>query len=255
MCEDQRRPHEYGVAIRQDGREPCSNGPTGPCTFQFAESLASIMMRNGTSFQRLVRSRRSVRAYSERPVERQKILTCIEAARLAPSAENIQPWRFVVIDDPHVKEEFRKAAFSGIYSPSRFAAKAPVIVVILGKKDLLANVIGRQIQGTAWYLIDIGIAGEHIVLQAQELGLSTCWIGWFHAKKVRTFLHIPATYKAIALIAMGYSAERPLSLQKRKPIEKIFSFNRFGRGEKERVGTIHKKSSDLDCLPQKSIQA
>lgn len=165
----------------------------------------------------------------DRPVEREKILTCIEAARLAPSAENVQPWRFIVVDDPELKEGFGKAAFSGIYSPSRFASKAPVIIVVLARKDILANVIGKQIQGTAWHLIDIGIAGEHMVLQAQELGLGTCWIGWFNAKKVRTFLHIPPRYKVVVLITMGYYAERSLPAQKRKPLEKIVSFNCFKR--------------------------
>ena len=184
-------------------------------------------MKESTFLQNLIRSRRSIRHYLDRPVEREQILTCIEAARLAPSAENIQPWRFIIIDDPKIKEGFGKAVFSGIYSPSRFAAKAPVIIVVLAKKDLLAHVIGKQIQGTSWYLIDIGIAGEHLVLQAQELGLSTCWIGWFNAKRARSFLHVPVTYRVVVLIAMGHSAVHTLSAQKRKSLEKVAWFNGF----------------------------
>ena len=183
-----------------------------------------------TPFQRLIRNRKSVRNFLDKPVEREKVLTCIEAARLAPSAENVQPWRFIVIDDPHLKEELGKAAFSGIYYPTRFAAKAPLLVVVLAKKDLLANVIGKQIQGTSWYLIDIGIAGEHIVLQAQELGLGTCWIGWFNAKKTGTLLHIPPRYKVVVLIAMGYYAEHTSPQKKRKTIDDIVSFNGFKNG-------------------------
>ena len=163
----------------------------------------------------------------DKTVEREIILTCIEAARLAPSAENVQPWRFIVVDDPHLKQKFGKAVFSGIYRPSRFAAKAPSLIVVAAKKDLLANVIGKHIQGTSWYLIDIGIAGEHIVLQAQELGLGTCWIGWFNAKKARTVLHIPPRYKVIILIAVGYSAQPPAAVTKRKRLEDIVSFNAF----------------------------
>ena len=188
-------------------------------------------MKGSTPLQNLIQSRRSIRNYLNRPIEREQILTCIEAARLAPSAENVQPWRFIIIDDPKIKEGFCKAVFSGIYSPSRFAVKAPVMIAVLAKKDLLANTIGKQIQGTYWYLIDIGIAGEHLVLQAQELGLSTCWIGWFNAKKARSFLHIPATYKVVVLIAMGYSAIHTLPVQKRKPLAKITWFNEF-KGEK-----------------------
>ena len=90
--------------------------------------------------------------------------------------------------------------------------------------------IGKQIQGTSWYLIDVGIAGEHIVLQAQELGLGTCWIGWFNAKKVRTFLHIPPRYKVVVLIAMGYYAEKPSTPKKRMALDDIVSFNDFRKG-------------------------
>lgn len=187
-------------------------------------------MNRSTFLLKLIQNRRSVRAYLDKPVERKKILTCIEAARLAPSAENVQPWRFIVIDDPEVKEEFSQAAFSGIYFPSRFAAKAPVIIAVLAKKDLLANVIGKQFQGTSWYLIDIGIAGEHLVLQAQELGLSTCWIGWFNAKKARSCLRVVPPYNVVILIAMGYSTGQSLSAQKRSPLEKIVWFNKF-KGE------------------------
>jgi nitroreductase len=94
----------------------------------------------------------------------------------------------------------------------------------------VANVIGRRIQGTSWYLIDIGIAGEHIVLQAQELGLSTCWIGWFDAKKAASFLGVPPTYRVIILICIGYTEGQVVSTQKRKPLEDILRFNGF-KGE------------------------
>lgn len=190
-------------------------------------------MDNVTPLQKLIQNRRSTRSFLDKPVEREKVLACIEAARLAPSAENVQPWRFVVVDDPQLKAELGKAAFSGIYTPSRFAARAPVLIAVLGKKDLLANVIGKQIQGTSWYLIDIGIAGEHIVLQAQELGLGTCWIGWFNAKKVRTFLEIPSRYKVVILIAMGYYSEQAPTAKKRKALEDIVSFNGFKKEDED----------------------
>jgi len=156
------------------------------------------------TFSELIQSRRSIRKYQDKPVEREKILQCIDAARLAPSAENVQPWRFIILDDPGIIKQFSTHAFSGIYSPSRFATKAPVIIVILAKLDILANRIAKQIQDIHFYFIDIGIAGEHLVLQAQELGLGTCWIGWFNPRKVRKFLKIPRTHKIISLISMGY---------------------------------------------------
>jgi nitroreductase len=179
------------------------------------------------SFLQLVQSRRSARKYLDKPVEREKILQCIEAARLAPSAENVQPWRFIIIDDPILKNEFSTHAFSGIYSPTRFAAKAPVIIVMLAKLDILANRIGKQIQGINFYLIDSGIAGEHLVLQAQELGLGTCWIGWFNVKKVQKILKIPWHYKIVSLISMGYPEELKTREQKRSALPDIAWFNGF----------------------------
>ncbi|HDZ26098.1 hypothetical protein LCGC14_1405240 [marine sediment metagenome] len=178
-------------------------------------------------FQQLVEGRRSIRRYLEKPVEREKILTCIEAARLAPSADNVQPWRFLIIDDPDLKARFAKEVFSGIYFITKFAAKAPVIIVILAKLDIIANRIGKQIQNIQYYYIDSGIAGEHIVLQAEELGLGTCWIGWFNPRKTRKFLKIPRKYKIVSLMAMGYYEKKPSGEKKRKKLEEIAWFNKI----------------------------
>ena len=188
---------------------------------------------NGTgtpSLLTLIRSRHSVRRYADRPIEREKILQCIEAARWAPSAQNVQPWRFIVLDDPPTKDRFCVQVFSGIYRPIRFVQRAPALVVLLAKIDLFANRIGRRLQGTPYYLIDIGIAGEHFVLQATELGIGTCWIGWFDARAAQEALRLPGNYKAVVLIAMGYPAKIPPSQsRKRKPIEEVLFFNGFPR--------------------------
>ena len=179
------------------------------------------------TFQQLVKARRSIRRYLEKPVERKKILACIEAARLAPSAENVQPWRFLIIDDPDLIAQLAKEAFSGIYFVTKFAAKAPVIIVILARLDIIANRIGKQIQNIHYYYIDSGIAGEHIVLQAEELGLGTCWIGWFNTRKARRFLKIPRKYKIVSLMAMGYYEKKPSREKKRRKLEEIAWFNKI----------------------------
>jgi len=178
-------------------------------------------------FQQLVQNRRSIRKYLDKPVEREKILTCIEAARLAPSADNVQPWRFLVIDDPKLKDRLTAEVFSGIYSISSFAGKAPVIIVVLARLDIIANRIGKQIQNIHYYLIDIGIAGEHLVLQAQELGLGTCWIGWFNIRRARKILKIPRRYKIVSMMTMGYYEKKPSRERKRKPLEDIAWFNKI----------------------------
>jgi len=184
------------------------------------------MSRNAFSILPVIEKRYSLRAFADRPVEREKILTCIEAARLAPSAENSQPWRFVVLDDPELKKAFGEAVFSGVYRMTRFALSAPVLIVILAKLDIVANRIGRWIQGTQYYLLDIGIAGEHLVLQAQALGLGTCWIGWFDAKKALQFLRLSKGLRPCAILAMGYPKfpERMPS-RKRKKLDEILIWN------------------------------
>lgn len=178
-------------------------------------------------FQQLVESRRSIRRYLDKPVGRNEILTCIEAARLAPSAHNVQPWRFLIIDDPEIKARLAQEVFSGIYSISKFAAKAPVLIMILARLDIIANRIGKQIQNIHFYSLDIGIAGEHIVLQAQELGLGTCWIGWFNIRKARRILKIPRKYKIVSMLSMGYYEKRPSREKKRRTLKEIVWFNQI----------------------------
>jgi nitroreductase len=180
-----------------------------------------------TPLQKLIRRRRSIRRYLPTPVEKEKLRTCLEAARVAPSAHNAQSWRFLVVDDPEIKARFAATAFSGIYKMTRFAAQAPVLVLVLAELDFLANRLGRQMQGVNFYLLDLGIAGEHFVLQAEELGLSTCWIGWFNIRRTRKFFKIPRKFKIVALFALGYAASRPPREGVRKPFEEIVRFNTF----------------------------
>jgi nitroreductase len=182
-------------------------------------------MANSGLFGALVQKRRSIRKYIDRPVEREKIMKCIEAARLAPSAENAQPWRFVVLDDPALRERVGKEAFSGIYFPTKFALNAPVLVVVLAKLGLLADRIAAHLQKCQFYLIDIGCAVEHFALQAAELDLGTCWIGWFNGKKVKQALKIPDRYHVVAMLAMGYTDGWPERERSRKAIEEIAWFN------------------------------
>jgi nitroreductase len=184
-------------------------------------------MTDETPLQKIIHQRRSIRRYLPQPVEPEKVLTCLRAAQAAPSSQNSQPWRFVVIDDPVLKKRFADAAFTGIYVSTRFAEAAPVFILILARIDLVAGRLGRQIQGVPYNLLDIGIAGEHIVLQAEELGLKTCWIGWFDVRKARRLLKIPRKYKVVAMLSLGYSDKRPPCDPSRKPLEEIAWFNRI----------------------------
>jgi len=179
-------------------------------------------------FRRLIEGRESIRRYSDRPVEREVLLQCLEAARLAPSAENAQPWRFLVIDDAEVRERFSAGAFSGIYSVSKFAARAPVLILMLARLNVITHRIGRQVQNIHFHYIDIGIAGQQLVLQAEEMGVGSCWIGWFNVKRARRFFDIPSKYKIISMLALGYYEKKPSRDRKRKPLDELAWFNRLG---------------------------
>jgi len=176
----------------------------------------------------LIKHRKSVRDFLDRPVEREKIMMCLEAARLAPSACNSQPWKFIVVDDRQLKNKLCDVAFSGIYSINSFCKMAPVIVVVISEKSKFLARVGGMFRGTKYYLIDIGIAGEHFILQAEDLGLGTCWIGWFNERAVKSILNIPQPKKIDILIALGYYDREKLGSEHgREPMDKIASFNSY----------------------------
>ncbi|MFC1916035.1 nitroreductase family protein [Chloroflexota bacterium] len=176
----------------------------------------------------LIKQRKSVRNFLDRPVERKKVMACLEAARLAPSACNSQPWKFIVVDDRQLKNKLCRAAFSGIYSINAFCKKAPVIIVVISEKSKFIARIGELFRKTKYYLIDIGIACEHFVLQAEDLGLGTCWIGWFNEEATKSILNIPYRKKIDILIALGYYDKEKLgSEHNRDPLDEIASFNSY----------------------------
>jgi nitroreductase len=185
--------------------------------------------RGRTPFQTILAGRRSIRRFLPTPVEPEKLRACLEAARIAPSAHNVQPWRFIVVDDPALKDRLAAAAFSGIYGVSKFAARAPVLLALLARPGKAVVRLGSMIQGVPYYLLDIGIAGEHVVLQAEELGLASCWMGWFDYRKARKALAIPRTFKLVALMPLGYAEKRPQREPPRRAFEAIVSFNRAPR--------------------------
>lgn len=173
----------------------------------------------------LFQRRRSVRRYAPRAVEREKIERCLEAARLAPSACNSQPWRFVAVVTPALRERLAEAAFSGAYRMNRFAAEAPVLVAMIREKSIYAARLGGTLRGVPYSLIDIGIAGEHLALQAEEEGLGCCWLGWFNERAVRRVLDLPKRTQIDILFSLGYAREdEPAREKQRKPTGDICEF-------------------------------
>lgn len=136
----------------------------------------------------------------------------LEAARLAPSACNKQPWRFaVVIDEAARRRLIGEAFLTGI--PMKWAANAGAIIALGMEKSTITHKIAPKISGVDYPLLDLGIAGEHLVLQAEELGLGTCWIGWIKPKAVRRIVGWPRMIEPAALITVG----RPTGDRKTRP--------------------------------------
>jgi len=162
-----------------------------------------------------IRKRYSCRAYQEKSIEREKLDSIFEAARLAPSAKNTQDWRFVVVTDSQTKRRVAQTT----NRPEVFE-KAGAIIAACSNSDEVMRC------GQAIGPIDVAIALEHICLQATELGLGTCWIGSFYPEKVRQILGIPDDIVIIELMAVGYPADsRPQP--KRETIEKIVCYEKW----------------------------
>ncbi|MDD5687730.1 MAG: nitroreductase family protein [Elusimicrobia bacterium] len=173
------------------------------------------------NFLELVKKRQSVRKYSTRPVAREIIDRCLEAAQLAPSACNSQPWSFIVIENEETRKKVADAAFSGIYSSNSFAKSAPVLIVVVTEHSKFIAALGGYFRGTQYNLIDIGISCEHFILQAAEEGVGTCWLGYFNEKAVKKVLNIPKGKKADIIISMGYPENEKLREKSRKSINEI----------------------------------
>lgn len=180
------------------------------------------------TFQELVNQRQSVRKYQEKPVEREKMETILEAVHLAPSACNSQPWKIIVVDNPELKNEVAKSTFNKAVSFNRFAVQAPVIAVLVIEKPKLIAQIGGSLKNQEYPMYDIGIAAAHFCLQAAELGLGTCIIGWFDEKKIKTLLKIPEKKKIGLVITLGYPPDDyKLRKKIRKPLGEICGSNSY----------------------------
>lgn len=179
-------------------------------------------------FLELAKKRKSTRSYSSRPVAREVIERCLEAARMAPSACNSQPWSFIVIDDEGLKNRVASAAFSVPYTLNSFAKNAPILVVVVTERSKYITKLAGYFRGIQYSLVDIGIACEHLVLQAEEEGLGTCWLGWFNEKKVKKILGIPKRKKIDIMISIGYPEKDEPKERVRKPLDKIRRFNKEG---------------------------
>ncbi len=167
-----------------------------------------------------IAERRSIRSFSGQPVEEEKLLRVLEAGRLAPSARNMQDWKFVVVKDPGLRRRLAEAARN-----QEFVGQAPVVIVACGTSDYVMTC------GQLTYPIDVAIAVDHMTLAAVEEDLGTCWIGAFYEDKVKEILGVPEDVRVVALLPLGYPAEtaknaKDMPMHKpRKPLDEIVVYD------------------------------
>ena len=179
-------------------------------------------------FLELIDKRQSDRKYISKEVENNKLLRCLEAARMAPSASNSQPWTFVVLNDPEIKNNVAKHTYGPLKSFNAFVPQAPIIIAIVQEKSKIVTELGGRLKSKEYALIDIGIAAEHLCLQAAEEGLGSCMLGWFNEKEVKTLLNVPKNKSIPLLITLGYTPEGYLHRRKiRKDFDKVVKWNKF----------------------------
>ncbi len=183
-------------------------------------------MTDGKGMLSLINSRQSERRYLDRNVEKEKIERITEAGRLSPSACNGQPWRFIVVDEPGLRQQVASATESEILRMNTFVHQAPVLIVIVREKSNFTSRAGDLIKKRDYSLIDVGIATASMVYQAIAEGLGTCILGWFDEKKIRELLGIPKSKRVELVIAVGY-AENQHRNKVRKPAAEVTTFNRY----------------------------
>jgi nitroreductase len=164
-----------------------------------------------------IRTRRSIRNYLNKPIEKEKLLKILEAVRLSPSAANNQPWTFVVVTNLEARQNLRAA-----YDREWFIS-APVIIVACADPDKS----WRKFDGEEYWKVDVAIAMQDLALAAWEEGLGTCWVGAFREDDVKKALGIPPNIRVVAMMPLGYPAEEKGPVSNRKSLEEIIRYDRW----------------------------
>ncbi len=167
----------------------------------------------------IIKNRYSVRDYKAEKVERSLLMEILEAARMAPSAVNFQPWHFIVVDEKELLAEVHNC-----YDRNWFKT-APVVIVACSYHTQSWK---RSADGKDSADIDLAIAIDHITLKATELGLGTCWVCNFDVNRCIELLELPQNVEPVALIPLGYPNGKSPE-KKRKPLDEIVHFNRFSQ--------------------------
>lgn len=178
-----------------------------------------------------IKTRKSVRRFSDRPVEPEKLQAVLEAARLAPSWANMQCWRFVVVQDAGVKEKISELSYVESFfatrgykfNPAQKAlAEAPVIIVACAEPTQSGDLGGQQ-----YYMTDMGIVAENLLLAAHSLGLGSVFVGVFNEEQLGDLLDIPPGIRIVGLFPLGYPLEEGKAGPPRKPLDEIVFYGKW----------------------------
>ncbi len=175
-----------------------------------------------------IKSRRSIRRYKDIPVDDKTLELVLEAARWAPSWANTQCWRFIVVRDPRIKDEL--ANLTTYNNPATEAIRnAPVVIVAcaeVGKSGCYAGELATD-KGEHWYMFDLALAMQNLVLAAYSLGLGTVHNGLFDAKKVASILGVPEGFCVVEMTPLGYPDQEPKP-RPRKELSEIVFYDKYG---------------------------
>ena len=183
----------------------------------------------------LLKSRRSIRIYQEKPIPQDLLLQILEAGRWAPSGANFQPWHFIVVTDPETRKRVGEVA-RFFFIKSSFVGKAPVVLVL--GFDTRKGKYGRY---------DVTLAGGNMMTMATSLGLGTCWIGAFDEPKVKEILEIPENIEVIGLITMGYPEENA-EVPPRVELEKVVHWESWSNVRRQTFGDGMLRSGPLSLI-------
>ncbi len=171
-------------------------------------------------FYEVIRTRRSIRSYKPDPIPKEVLTRVLDAARIAPSGSNRQPWKFIVVKDEELKRRIAKACHNQM-----FIAEAPVVIVACGYN---IHYNRGEYMGDFSMLVDVSIAFTHLILAARAEGLGTCWIGSFNNEEIKRILSIPEEVNVVAITPLGYPKDEEFREPgPRKPLSEIMSVDKF----------------------------
>lgn len=173
-------------------------------------------------FFELANRRQSCRKYLDKPVEKEKLIKCIEAAQVAPSACNSQPWHFIVVNNKELSTEIALCLQDKIMN--KFTTECQAFIIVVEESGNLTSRAGALMKQQDYRSVDLGIATEHICLAATEQELGTCILGWFNEKELKKILNINKFKRIRLVVAIGYPENNIVRKKVRKNIEEISTF-------------------------------